>query len=61
MKIQLDTNKLVNVAANAFVSAVFGGLGSYAVHVATKKIAEKDAEKSKEKQQPRKIGFDLRG
>lgn len=61
MQIKLDTNKLINVAANAFVSAVFGGIGSYTVHVVTKNLAEKEVEKNKSRQPQRKIGFDLRG
>lgn len=61
MQIKIDTNKLVNVAANAFVSAVFGGIGSYTVHVVTKNIAEKEAAKNKPQTTRRKIGFDLRG
>lgn len=52
---KLDTTKILNTAMNAFVSAVFGGLGSYAVHTIVKNVDKKTAEK--DKQTKRKIGF----
>ena len=59
MKLKIDTNHLVNVAANAFVSAMFGGIGSYAVHKLTT-IADKKTNNT-DKTEKRPIGFDLRG
>lgn len=55
---KLDTNKIAMTACNALVSAVFGGLGTYAVHRITKK-ADQITGKI-EKDNKRKIGFDMR-
>lgn len=55
---KLDTNKIAMTACNALVSAVCGGLGTYAVHRITKKADQITGKVEKENR--RKIGFDMR-
>lgn len=58
---KLDTTKLINTAANAFVSAVCGGIGAYAVNMVTKTMNKNTAQNQHKSKKKNPIGFDMRG